>query len=342
VVFCIRIAAIALVCAASSSFAVSIAPAQDTVKSIYEAAKKEGKVVLWTAIDVSLHNKVSVKFNEKYPGIAVEAFKIFPGPAIERLITETRTGNHSVDIIDPNVAFLPHLFERGLVEPYPYDQVFGIDPERLLFDRRGIVIGHYDLPISYNTNLLHPSAIKSWEDLLDPKYSGKVLVEAHAYAFGILANTWGEARTTEYIKKLVANRPIILNSPTATAEALAGGQGVASIGAYAARIALYKEKGAPVDWARVGPIPAQQVVTVPIKGGPNPNAAKLYAAFWAGPEAQKIFYEDYRHGILRGKDAMPRGKEIQNGGIEVVLESTDIEKSKRLLEAAGRALGGIR
>jgi iron(III) transport system substrate-binding protein len=337
----IRIALVALVSAALALTA-SAAHAEDTVQSIYESARKEGKVVLWTAVDVSLQKQVAAKFNEKYPGIEVEAFKIFPGPAIERLITETRSGLHNVDIIDPNIAFLPLLFNRGLVEPYPYDKVFGIDPDRLLFDRRGIVIGHYDLPIAYNTGMVAPGAIKSWDDLLDARYAGKVLVEAHAYAFGILASKWGEEKTLDYIKRLLANRPVVINSPTATAEALAAGQGAVAIGAYAARISLYKDQGAPVDWARVGPIPAQQVVSVPIKGGPHPNAGRLYAAFWAGEQAQHIFYDAYRHGILLGKDAMPRGREIQALGLEVVLESTDIERSQRLLELAGRALGSIK
>ncbi len=110
--------------------------AQDTAQSLYEAARREGKVVVWTALDVSLHKKVAAKFNAKYPDIAVEAFKIFPGPAIERLITEAKGGKINVDIIDPNIAFLPLLFDRGFAEPYPYDKVFGIDPQRLLFDRR--------------------------------------------------------------------------------------------------------------------------------------------------------------------------------------------------------------
>lgn len=338
----IRVTLLACLTAVALPLITGASHAADTVQSIYEAAKKEGKVTLWTAIDVSLHKQVAVKFNEKYPGIAVDAFKIFPGPAIERLITETKSGLHNVDIIDPNVAFLPALFDRDLVEPYPYDKVFGIPADRLLFDKRGIVIGHYDLPIAYNTNLVPAGSIKSWDDLLDPKYAGKVLIEAHAYAFGILATKWGEAKTKAYIEKLVANRPIVVNSPTATAEALAAGQGMVAIGAYAARIALYKDQGAPIDWARVGPIPAQQVVSVPIKGGPHPNAAKLYAAFWASPAAHDIFYNVYRHGILLGKDAMPRGKEIQKLGLEVVLEPTDIVRSRRLLEMAGRALGSIK
>jgi iron(III) transport system substrate-binding protein len=328
--------------AAAVLLAATTARGNDTAQSVYDAAKREGKVVLWTALDVDLHKQVAAKFNERYPGIAVEAFKIFPGPAIERLITETKSGRFNVDIIDPNIGFLPTLFERGLVEPYPYDEVLGVDPGRLLFDRRGIVIGQYDIPVTYNTALIAPGAITSIEDLLDPKYRGKLLLEAHAYGLAILGSKWGEERMLELIRKLLANRPIIINSPTATAEALAGGQAAIAFGAYAARVSLFKDQGAPVDWARVGPIPAQQVVSVPIKGGPHPNAARLYAAFWATPEAQRIFYSEQRHGTITGGDAHPRGREIQQRGLEVVLEPTDIDRGRRLLEAAGKSLGGLK
>ena len=316
--------------------------AADSVQSLYEGAKKEGKVVLWSALDVSLHQKIAAKFNEKFPGIAVEAFKMFPGPAIERLITESKAGRVNVDIIDPNVAFLPPLFERGLAAAYPYDRVFGIDPSRLLFDKRTIAIGHYDIPITYNTSLVAPGAIHSYDDLLDRKYQGKLLVEAHAYALAILGAKWGDRKILDFINKLLANRPIIINSPTATAEALAAGQGAAAIGAYAARVSLFKDQGAPVDWARVGPIPSQTVVSVPINGSPHPNAAKLYAAFWATREAQEIFYREQRHGMLTGPDRNARGAEIEKRGLEVVFEPTDIAKSRHLLEMTSRALGGIK
>jgi len=332
---CIIVAALALLAAGA-------AKADDTAQSVYEAARREGKVVVWTALDVGLHQKIAAKFNEKYPGIAVEAFKIFPGPAIERLIVEAKSGNVNVDVIDPNIAFLPLLFDRGFAEHYAFDTVFGIEPSRLLFDKRTITIGHYDIPIAYNTGMVAPGAIKSYDDLLDPAYRGKLLLEAHAYGFAILAVKWGEDKTLSFIKQLLTQHPNIINSPTATAEALAGGQGSIAFGAYAARISLFKDGGAPVDWARVGPIPAQTVVSVPIKGGPHPNAAKLYAAFWATPEAQRIFYEDQRHGMLTGHDADPRAQEIKRAGIEVVFEPTDIAQDRHLLEVMGRALAGTK
>jgi iron(III) transport system substrate-binding protein len=317
------------------------ADAEDTEQSIYAAARSEGKVVVWTPLDMDLYRRIAVRFAQRYPGITVEPFRIQPGPAVERLVTEARAGRINVDAIDPNIAYFPILIERGLVEPYPWDEVFGIEAPRLLFEKRAVVLGHYDLPIGYNTTLVRPDEIKSWDDVLDPRWRGKVLLEARGSGLGVLAARWGEERTIAYVRKLMESRPILTKGAQSTAEALAGGQGAVAIGAYAARLTLYKEAGAPVDWARVSPIPAQLVAIAPIKGSPHPNAGKLLTAFWASTEAQQIFYDNQRYGMV-GYFMSPRGEELRARGIEVVLETTDIEKGRALTEAVGRTIGGIK
>jgi iron(III) transport system substrate-binding protein len=333
------LATVAIACA----WAFSLAPAgaADTEQSLYEAAKKEAKVIIWTPLDLHLYKKIAASFSAKYPGIEIEPFRIQPGPAIERMVTEAKTGRMSVDLVDPNIAYMPILIQRDLVEPYPWEEVFKIDPQRILFGKRAVVIGHYDLPIGYNTNLVKPGEIKSYDDLLDPKWRGKILLETRGSSLAILASKWGEEKTLAYIKRLLENRPIITKGGMGTAEGLAAGQAAIALGAYAARLTLFKEAGAPVDWARVGPIPAQQVVIAPLKGGPHPNAAKLLAAFWTTPEAQKLFYDDQRYGMV-GYYLSPRGEELKRLGIEVVLESTDIESDMRHTRAVGRAIGGIK
>jgi len=328
---------------AAFALALVSAPARaaDTEQSLYQAAKKEGKVIVWTPLDLHLYKEIAASFAAKYPGIEIEPFRIQPGPAIERTVTEATAGRVSVDIIDPNIAYMPILLQRGLVEPYPWDKVFGIEANRMLFDKRALVLGHYDLPLGYNTDLVKPGELKSWDDALDPKWRGKVIVEARGFGLGVLASKWGEEKTLSYIKKLMDNQPIVTKGAQGTAEALAGGQGAIAIGAYASRLTLYKEAGAPVDWARVGPIPAQQVAIVPIKGGPHPNAAKLLAAFWTTAQAQDIFYKNQRYGMV-GYYLSPRGEELKRHGIEVVLETTDIEKDIKYLRMAGKAIGGIK
>ena len=67
---------------------------------IYEAAKKEGKVVYWTANDVAPTKRMAAEFQKKYPGIQFEQFEITQGPAQERLVVEARSGVVNADIFD--------------------------------------------------------------------------------------------------------------------------------------------------------------------------------------------------------------------------------------------------
>jgi iron(III) transport system substrate-binding protein len=336
-----RLGAVALTAVCWLAWTVGAATAEDTEQSLYAAAKREGKVVVWTPLEIAFYQKIAASFARRYPGLQIEPFRIQPGPAIERLVAEARAGQVNVDVIDPNIAYLPILFERGLIVPYPWSKVFGIDPQRTLFDSRALVLGHYDLPIGYNTTLVGAGDIKSWDDLTDPKWRGKLLLEPRGFALGILAAKWGKDRVLAYIKRLMDNHPILTKGAQSTAEALADGQGAVAIGAYAARLVLFKEAGAPVDWARVGPVPAQQVAIAPIKGGPHPNAAKLLAAYWAGAEAQRIFYDEQRYGMV-GYYLSPRGTELKQRGLEVVLETTDIDTDRHNLEVVGRAIGGMK
>ena len=75
-----------------AAFAIALvsAPARaaDTEQSLYQAAKKEGKVIVWTPLDLHLYKEIAASFAAKYPGIEIEPFRIQPGPAIERTVTE--------------------------------------------------------------------------------------------------------------------------------------------------------------------------------------------------------------------------------------------------------------
>src|SRR5262249_13621496 len=84
---------------------------EDTEQSIYAAARSEGKVVIWTPLDMDLYRRIALSFAQRYPGVAIEPFRIQPGPAVERLVTEAKAGRINVDAIDPNIAYFPILIE---------------------------------------------------------------------------------------------------------------------------------------------------------------------------------------------------------------------------------------
>lgn len=327
--------------AGAAALALGPARAQETPEQLCEAAKKEGKLTVWSALEVSLHQAQASAFAKKCPGVAVEAFRIQPGPALERAIAESRAGKLSVDILDTNSAYLPLLFDRDLVRPYDWEKVFGVPKSLILYDNRAIQIAHYDMPMTFNTGAAKPGDIRSWEEFADPKWRGKFALEARGFPLAILAQEWGEEKTLALVKRLVDNKPIITKGANPTIDGLAGGQVNGAIGAYAARAAIIKSQGAPVDWARVGPVPAQLVAIVAMHGAPHPAAAKLWMAHWATPEAQKIFYDEQGYGLLTGPTANPRGLELAKLGMPIVIETTDVAKGKRLLELMAKVIDGL-
>jgi iron(III) transport system substrate-binding protein len=329
--------------AAAAAIPPTAAFAEDTVQSIYEAAKKEGKVTFLSSNDVKPNQESAKRFAQKFPGIAVEAFKIEPGPAIERIIGEAASGRLTVDVVDSPISYTPLLLNRGLVVSYPFDRVFGIPKDDLLFDSRAIHSYDLDVPICFNTTMAKASDLAGgWESLADPKWRGKILLEARGIVFPLLALAWGEERTFSLLQKILDNKPIIIKGGTPTIEALAGGQGAVAVGTYGGRVLQYQKDGAPVDWARVGPIPAMIYSQMVVKNAPHPNAALLWA-FWTSTKdhLEELFKHHY-FGRLRGPNISPLGKEMEAAGAQIVFESTDADAMQRLLAKSGSMIGGLK
>ncbi len=319
------------------------ARAEDTIQSIYEAAKKEGKVTFFSSNDVKPNQESAKRFALKFPGIAVESFKIEPGPAIERIIGEAASGRQSVDVVDSPISYTPLLMNRDLVVAYPFDRVFGIPADDLLFGNRAIHSYNLDVPICYNTTLAKAADFAGgWESLADPKWSGKILLEARGIIFPMLTLAWGEERAFALLRKLLDNKPIIIKGGTPTIEALAGGQGAVAVGTYGGRVLQYQAEGAPVDWARVGPIPAMIYSQMVVKGAPHPNAALLWAAWTSGREHLDELYKHHHFGRLRGPNISPLGEMMREAKADIVFETTDAVEMQRLLAKAGAMIGGLK
>ena len=316
------------------------ARADDTLASVHEAAKKEGKVVFWSSNDVIANQNSARRFAQRFPGVEVEPYKIEPGPAIERIIGESGAGRLTCDVVDSPISYTQLLFDRGLAISYPWEKVFGVDKQSVLFDGRALYTYNLDVPIAFNTTMAKASDFKSWDDLLDPKWRGKILLEGRGIVFPLLALAWGEDRTFDYLRKLLANKPIIIKGGTPTIEALAGGQGAVAVGTYGGRVLQYQKDGAPVDWARVGPIPAMIYVQMALKGAPHPNAALLWNYWTTTPEHQEELYKHHYFGRLTGPNVSPLGQMMRDAHAEVVVETTDSKEMQRLLVKAGGMISG--
>src|SRR5688572_19895983 len=115
----------ALAAAALSSRVVSAAPAADAVTpTLIEAAKKEGKVVWYTSVDLPLAEKVGKAFEAKYPGITVRVERSGAERVFQRIGQEYASRIHAVDVVNSSDAAHLIVWKRdGWLTPYVSDDI---------------------------------------------------------------------------------------------------------------------------------------------------------------------------------------------------------------------------
>lgn len=319
---CTFVAAVVFICLSGGG--VYGAGGDEAITQLYNAAKKEGKVVIWGPTDGIIYEKMQEVLDKKFPGIKIENFESIPEPLVQRIIAESQAGKApAVDIVQSgSLRALRPLIDRDMLASYPgWSKDFGLDA--IYANERFVGAYNLTLPIAYNTRAVSAKdAPKSWDDLADPKWKDKkIIVEARLVPFAMLGTEWGKRKATELVKKILAQRPIIVQGGTTVANALAGGQVSVAVGTYAFTIEGLKKRGAPVEWIAVSPLPVLTSAEGVLKTAPHPNAARFFAGWMSTPEGQKIRY------AIRGQ-AMEVGK----NGIGNVAERIRSQKPSIILE----------
>jgi iron(III) transport system substrate-binding protein len=283
--------------AASSMFASvtsAAPPASAVTPQLIEAAKKEGKVVFYTSIDLPVAERLAKAFEAKYPGIAVRVERTGAERVFQRIGQEYASRIHSVDVVNSSDAAHFIVWKRdGLLEPYVPEDVAKYypaehkDPDGTFATYRAWVC-----VIGYNTNLVKPDeAPKSYADLLDAKWTGK-MVKAHpSYSGTIMTATYQMARDLgwEYFEKLAKQRVMQVQSSADPPKKLALGERAVMADGNEYSMFIEKDKGSPVEivYASEG----SPLIVGPnalFKNAPNPHAARLFQSFCFSPEAQQL------------------------------------------------------
>jgi iron(III) transport system substrate-binding protein len=272
-------------------------PAEAITPALIEAAKKEGKVVFYTAMDLQFAERLGKSFETKFPGIAVRVERSGAERVFQRIGQEYGSNIHAVDVV--NTADQAHVIiwkRNGWLAQYlPEDVVKYYDKK--YYDPEGfdLVTRVLVSPFGINTNLVKmEDAPKSFADLLDSKWSGK-MVKAHpAYSGTIMNATFEIARDLGwgYFEKLAKQNILQVQSATDTPKRIVLGERAVMIDGAGYLVIRDKEAGKPVDV--VYPAEGTPVATSPsvlMKGAPNPNAAKLFHNWMHSREGQQILID---------------------------------------------------
>jgi iron(III) transport system substrate-binding protein len=269
-------------------------PAEAVTPALIEAAKKEGKVVYYTSIDLALAEKIGKAFEAKYPGIAVRVERTGAERVFQRIGQEYASNIHAVDAVNSSDAAHFIAWKRdGILQPYVPEDVAKFYPAEHkdadgLFAsfRVGLSV------IGYNTNLVKADeSPKSFHDLLDPKWTGKIVKAHPGYSGNVMSATFEMVRDIgwDYFEKLAKQKIMQVQSSTDPPKKLALGERAVMVDGNEYNALILKEGGKPVE--PVYPTEGTPMAVGPnaiFKAAPNPNAARLFQSFCFTAECQQL------------------------------------------------------
>src|SRR3981081_4463711 len=156
-------------------------PPEPITPALIEAAKKEGQDIYYTSPHLPVAEKVAKAFEAKYPGIAVRVERTGAERVFQRIGQEYSSNIRAVDVVNSSDAAHFIVWKRDcILAPYVPEDVPKFYPaEHKDIDGQFASWRIWLSIIAYNTNLVKvEEAPKSFADLLDPKWKGKI-VKAH-------------------------------------------------------------------------------------------------------------------------------------------------------------------
>ncbi len=172
--------------------------------ALVEAARKEAKMILYSSMDLPVGEKLGRTFEAQYPGIAVQIERSGSERLFQRVDQEFASGIRAVDVINSSDA--SHFIswkKNGWLAPFVSEDVARHflpeyrDPDGLFATTRIWLSS-----IAYNTNLVKPEdAPRSFADLLDPRWVGKMVKGHPAYSGTIMTATFQTIRELRPIRR---------------------------------------------------------------------------------------------------------------------------------------------
>ena len=304
-------AAIVLLLTSASAFAVAPGPSAATPELLAKA-KQEGKVVWYTSIELQTAEKIAKAFEASYPGIEVQVERTGAERIVQRLSQERGSNIHAADVVEcSDMTALVDWKRQGWlaafvpadVANYPTDQR---DPDGFFATDRFTLS-----PIEYNTKLVTAEeAPKSFADLLDPKWKGKIVKAHPGYSGTIMTVTFEISRDIgwDFFRKLGQQQIMQVQSAAEPPKKVAQGERpVAADGGEYLPLQMI-ENGAPLALV----YPPEGTPSIPGGAGvvvdaPHPNAARLFAIYLFSRDGQQLMADMARIRSFHPGVKLPAG-----------------------------------
>ena len=313
-------------------------PPSSVTPELIEAARKEGKISYYAALELNVAERLGKAFEAKYPGISVHVERSGAERIYQRIAQEQGSGINAVDVANStDPAHYLDWKSKNWLAPYLPDDVAKHFPADQ-FDPDGLYATScaWMEVIGYNTSLVKPDdAPKGYADLLDPKWQGKIVKAHPGYSGAIMTATFVLSRELgwEFFEKLAQQKILQVQSAADPPKKLLLGERAVMADGNDYNLLLLKEQGKPVEvvYASEG-APLIIVPSGVFKNAPNPNAARLFQSFFFSLEGQQLLVDNYAHRSFHGQVKEKPGRQpmsalklLKSDPAAVLAQSEDIK-----------------
>jgi iron(III) transport system substrate-binding protein len=273
----------------------------DRQQLLEEGARHEGAVMLY-ATGTQIQPLLD-RFMQKYPFIKVSMPRASSIDVTRKVIEEYGAGLYQVDAYELSSYGLVILREQGLLQPFSSPEVADYDKTAIESGRSWVSVRESYLGIGYNTQKIRAEdAPKSYQDLLDPKWKGKMAISGSLSTSANWVGGMVISLGIDYVKKLgLQNIRIYELSGRALANLTISGEVPLSPTIYNSHVEASRVQGAPIAWNLPGPVAVTDTSTALALKAPHPHAAMLLIDFLLSKEGQAIYrdlgYVPSRNGM---------------------------------------------
>ena len=147
-------------------------------QKLVEAAKKEGSVTFYTSIAEKDGPALATDFEKRY-GIKVNIWRASSTKVLQRTVAESQANRWDFDVVDISAPEMEALYREKTLQEVRSVHHADLFPEAMPAHRGWAPQFLSVFVQAYNTNLVKKADLpKSYDDLLDPKWKGKLAVES--------------------------------------------------------------------------------------------------------------------------------------------------------------------
>jgi len=288
----------AAIAAGSFSVQVRAAPeAQKITPALIEAAKKEGKLSWYTSVDLPVAEKIAKAFEAAFPGVSMKVERSGAERIFQRIGQEYQSKIYNCDVVNSSDAahliiwkrasMLASFLPEDVAKYFPKEHW---DPDGMYASWRVTLS-----PIAYNTSLVKAEdAPKGFNDLLDPKWTGKIVKAHPGYSGTIMTATQQLSRDLgwSYFEKLAKQKVMQVQSAADPPKKVSGGERSVMADGTEYMVNLLQSRSEPIE--EVYAVEGTPLITGPsavLARAANPNAARLFYAWSMTAEAQQLNVE---------------------------------------------------